>query len=88
MIFILQVIFLFDSEVEGRTCTTVLSDGELLIPPTDKDQNLNYTSSHSSMKFQGSQAALGNVQGFLNGTHSGQGEGCLSYVGALMIFTS
>lgn len=39
---ILEVIFLLDPEVEERACTTVFSDGELLIPPTDKDPSINY----------------------------------------------
>lgn len=42
MFVILELIFLLDSEAEERTCTTVFSDGELLIPPTDKDPSMNY----------------------------------------------
>lgn len=59
-----------DSEVEERACTTLLSERELLTLPSDKDSNINYTSSHCTSKSQGSQTTLENIEDdLLNGTH-------------------
>lgn len=61
---------MLDLEVEERACTTLPRERELLILPTDKDPNINYTSSHCSRKSQGSPTALENVQNdLLNGAH-------------------
>lgn len=61
---------MLDSEVEERACTTLLRERELLILSTDKDPNINYTSSHCSRKSQGSPTALENVQNdLLNRAH-------------------